>query len=189
MPKLWNRTIATHRRDVHRAILDATAKLIAKHGLTAVTMSDVAEGVGVGRATLYKYFADLEALLQAWHERQVEQHLEQLAMVRDRPGSAAKRLEAVLEAFALICHERHGSEMAELLHRGEQMAQAHQHLTKFVRDLLTEGAAAGELRDDVAAEELATYCLHALTAASALPSKAAAHRLVEVTMQALRPTR
>jgi AcrR family transcriptional regulator len=189
MPKLWTRTIETHRRDVRHAILDTAAKLIAERGPSAVTMSQLAADTGVGRATLYKYFPDIEAVLRAWHERQVEQHLEQLETVRDRPGSAGRRLEAVLEAFALICHERHGSEIAALIHQGEHMARAHQHLAALVRDLLTEGAAAGELRSDVAPEELATYCIHALTAASALPSKAAAHRLVGVTMQALRATR
>ena len=189
VPKLWSRTIETHRRDVRHAILETTAELIAKHGMSSVTMSRLAADTGVGRATLYKYFPDIEAVLRAWHERQVEQHLGQLEAVRDRPGSAAKRLEAVLQAFALICHERHADEMAALLHRGEHVARAHRHLTRFVKELLTQGAAAGELRDDVAPEELATYCLHALSAASALPSKAAVQRLVEVTMRALRAMR
>jgi hypothetical protein len=59
----------------------------------------------------------------------------------------------------------------------------------MIRDLLTEGAEAGELRDDVAPDELASYCLHALAAASTLPSKAAVRRLVMVTLAGLRPAR
>jgi hypothetical protein len=35
--------------------------------------------------------------------------------------------------------------------------------------------------------ELATYCLHAITAASELPSQAAVRRLVQVTLTGLRP--
>jgi AcrR family transcriptional regulator len=38
-------------------------------------MSDIAEATGIGRATLYKYFLDLETILSAWHQRQVEAHL------------------------------------------------------------------------------------------------------------------
>jgi hypothetical protein len=57
----------------------------------------------------------------------------------------------------------------------------------MIRDLLTEAAAAGDLRDDVAPDELASYCLHALTAASSLPSKAAVRRLVTVILAGLRP--
>jgi len=49
-----------------------------------------------------------------------------------------------------------------------------------------EGARDGEIRDDVAPGELANYCLHALSAAGSLPSKAAVRRLVAVTMAGLR---
>ena len=38
-------------------------------------MSQIAEQTGIGRATLYKYFPDVEAILLAWHERQVTGHL------------------------------------------------------------------------------------------------------------------
>jgi AcrR family transcriptional regulator len=189
VPKLWNETIEAHRREVRDAILDAAAALVERHGLAAVTMSQIAEQTGIGRATLYKYFSDVEAILVAWHERHVAAHLEHLAEVRNRPGSALGRLEAVLEAFALISHERHGTELAALLHRGEHVVRAQQQLHDFVRDLLAEGAKSGDLRDDVAPDELASYCLHALTAASSLPSKAAVRRLVTVTLAGLRRAR
>jgi hypothetical protein len=57
----------------------------------------------------------------------------------------------------------------------------------MIQDLLTEGAKTGDLRDDVAPDELASYCLHALTAAGSLSSKAAVRRLVTVTLAGLRP--
>ena len=117
MPKLWNETIEAHRRAVRDATLDATAALVAEHGLASVTMSQIAEETGIGRATLYKYFPDVEAILVAWHERQVAGHLEHLAEVRDQAGDAGERLEAVLEAYALMSHEHHGTELAALLHR------------------------------------------------------------------------
>jgi AcrR family transcriptional regulator len=187
VPKLWNETIEAHRRDVRDAILDTAAALVAEHGLTSVTVSQIAEETGIGRATLYKYFSGVEAILRAWHERQVTSHLEYLAEVRDQAGDASERLEAVLEAYALIAHEYHGTELAALLHRGEHVARAERQLSEFIRDLLTEGAETGDLRDDVAPDELASYCLHALTAASSLPSKAAVRRLVTVTLAGLRP--
>lgn len=189
MPKLWNETIESHRREVRDAILDSTATLVAAHGLSAVTMSQIAESTGIGRATLYKYFPDLQTILIAWHERQVTTHLRELAEVRDQAGSAADRLEAVLEAFALISHEQHSTELVALLHRGEHVARAHQHLNHMIRDLIAEGAKSGELRDDVAPGELATYCLHALSAASSLHTKAAVRRLVTVTLAGLRRPR
>ena len=187
MPKLWNDTIEEHRREVRDAILDTTAALVAKHGLRSVTMSQIAEQTGIGRATLYKYFPGVEAILLVWHERQIAGHLEQLTEVANRGGDAVDRLEAVLEAYALITHEHRGGELAALLHHGEHLDRAQQHLRDLIAGLLTEAAATGDLRDDVAADELASYCLHALAAASQLPSRAAVHRLVTVIRAGLRP--
>ena len=189
MPRLWNETIEAHRRAVRDATLDTTAALVAEHGLSSVTMSQIAAETGIGRATLYKYFPDVEAILVAWHERQVAEHLQQLAAVRDQTGHAGERLRAVLEAYALIVHQHHGSELAALLHRGPHVAQAEQQLRDFVRDLLSEGAASGDVRDDVAPEELARYCLYAVAAARSLPSKAAVRRLVTVILAGVQPPR
>jgi AcrR family transcriptional regulator len=189
MPKLWNQTIEAHRRAVRDAILDTAAALVVEHGLASVTMSQIAEETGIGRATLYKYFPDVQAILLAWHERHVTGHLEHLAKIRDRAASASERLEAVLEGFALISYERHAPELVALLHRGEHVANAQQKLRDLIKDLLIEGAEIGDLRDDVAPDELASYCLHALTAAGGLPSKVAVRRLVAVTLAGLRRPR
>ena len=187
MPKLWNETLEAHHRDVRDAILDTTAALVAQHGLLSVTMSQIAEETGIGRATLYKYFSDVEAILVARHERQVADHLQRLTEARDQAGDAGERLEAVLEAYALISHEHHDPELAALVHRGEHFARAQQHLSDLIRDLLMAAVQTGDVRDDVAPAELARFCLHALTAANGLPSKAAVRRLVTVIMAGLRP--
>jgi AcrR family transcriptional regulator len=194
VPRLWNDTIQAHRVAVRDAILDTTAALVAEHGLLSVTMSQIAETTGIGRATLYKYFPDVEAILVAWHERQITTHLAQLEELRGRPGDAGERLEAVLEAYAHISHgrsshEHPGPELAALLHRGAHLTRAQQHVHDLIKDLLTEAAGAGDVRDDVEPDELASYCVHALGAASSLPSKAAVRRLVTVTVAGLRPPR
>jgi AcrR family transcriptional regulator len=187
VPKLWDETIEAHRRSVRDATLDTTAALVAEYGLRSVTMSQIAEKTGIGRATLYKYFSDVDAILVAWHERQITGHLEHLAEVREQAGDAGGRLEAVLEAYALISYEHHGTELAALLHRGKHVAGARQELSNLIRDLLTDAAQTGHVRNDVAPDELASYCLHALASASSLPSKAAVRRLVTVTLAGLRP--
>jgi len=190
VPKLWTDTIEEHRRAVRDATLDTTAALVAEHGLASVTMSQIAAETGIGRATLYKYFPDVEAILTAWHQRQVARHLSQLATVRDRGGSTGERLEAVLTAYATITHHRpHGTELAAAVHRGEHLANAQQQLLGLFEDLIADAANTGEVRDDVPPTELASYCLHALQAASSLHSEAAVHRLVTVTQAGLRRQR
>jgi AcrR family transcriptional regulator len=152
-------------------------------------MSQIADKAGIARATLYKYFPDVEAMLLAWHERQIGAHLQQLAEIRDGAGSARARLERVLEAYALISYESHGhhdAELAAVLHR--KVPRVHQQLRHLVRDLVAEAQRAGDVRDDVPADELASYCVRALSAAGALASKVAVSRLVAVTLDGLRPS-
>ncbi len=217
MPRLWTDTIESHRREVNGAILETTAALVGEHGLASVTMSQIAEKTGIGRATLYKYFPDVEAILVAWHERHVTHHLERLTEIRDRAGEPGERLEAVLEAYALISHERARShseehsharsrehsrahseehphppfatELSAYVHRDKHVARALRRLRDFIRDLLLDAVKAGDVRDDAPPEELADYCIHALGAASTLRSKSAVQRLVAVTLSGLRPRR
>ena len=186
MPRLWKDSVAEHRHAVREAIMTTAATVAARHGPNAVTMSQIAAEAGVGRATLYKYFPDVDAVLVAWHEQQIEAHLQELAAVRDRTGAAGDRLRAVLEAYASIAQEHSGTELAAALHRRDHVARAEARLRDFVRDLVDEGARAGELRSDVPADELASYCLHALGAAGGLGSAAAVRRLVAVTLAGLR---
>lgn len=191
MPKLWSDTLEAHRREVHEAILDVTLALVAEHGLRAVTMSQIAEETGIGRATLYKYFPDVEAILVASHERHVSHHLDRFVELRDQAADVGEALHAVLKAYALIAHEmsyRHqGTDLAALLHQGQHIARAQHRLTQFLRDLLVEGVKTGAVRDDVPPGDLASYCLHALAAAGTVASKTAVHRLVGVTLAGVRP--
>jgi hypothetical protein len=123
----------------------------------------------------------------AW-QRQISRHLEYLTQVARRAGDPGDRLLAVLEGYAMISHEHHGTALAKAWHRGEHAARAAQQLHDFIRSLLTQGVESGDIRDDVPAHELASYCLHALAAANTLPSTAAVRRLVMATLAGLQPS-
>lgn len=190
VPKLWNATIETHRAAVRDAILDATVEVVAERGLRAVTMADIAARAGIGRATLYKYFADAEAVLRAWHEREITAHLAEVAVIGAGPGDPADRLAAVLERYTAGAHAGrggHDAELAAVLHRDVQVAAARQRLRRLLADLIAEAAAARVVRDDLAPDELAAYCLAAVGAAAELSSRAGLRRLVAVIMTGLRP--
>ena len=170
-------TVESHRRAVRDAVLDATAGLVAEHGVAGVSMSGVAEAAGVGRATLYRYFPDLSAVLDAWHERQVTKHLHELRQVAvqtiDRGNSTDgaptaaldARLRAVLTAYAFASAHGAGADVAAALHHGERMDTARAELVGFIRDLLIECAEAGVVRTDVPSGELTSFVLHSLGAA------------------------
>ncbi|MET7930500.1 TetR/AcrR family transcriptional regulator [Streptomyces sp. NPDC005349] len=190
MPKLWDETMDAHRRAVQDAVVETTVALVGEHGLASVTMSQIAKEVGIGRATLYKYFPDVQSILIAWHERHVAAHLGQLSQARDHAGGPAARLEAVLRGYAHITYKRRrDGEVAAFVHRDQHVIEAQQQLHDLVREVIAEAGKAGAVRDDVSPDELADYCLHALSAAGGLSSEAAVHRLVDVTLSGLRPSR
>lgn len=195
MPQLWDATIEEHRRSVREAVLDTAAALVAERGLRAVTMSEIAERTGIGRATLYKYFPDVESILAAWHQRQIARHLTHLTEIRDRAETPAEKLEEVLTAYAAIQRERvrhnhsqpHERELAVLVHSDQHVAAAQRELHAMIRDLVSQAAASGSVRNDVPPDELAGYCIHALDAAGHVPSREAVTRLVSITLAGLRP--
>jgi AcrR family transcriptional regulator len=185
VPRLWNDTIEAHRRTVRDAVLDAAEELVADRGPAAVTMSQLAAASGIGRATLYKYFADVDSVLAAWHERLVERHLTELTAAGDRAGEPVDRLRAVLARYAAVRRHEPGGELAAALHRGDHLASAHHRLRGYVSGLLREAAARGQVRSDVPPEELAGYCLAALGAAAGARGPEAVDRLVAVTLAGL----
>jgi AcrR family transcriptional regulator len=190
VPKLWAETVQTHRHEVRDAIVEAAGELVLTQGLLAVNMSQIADAAGIGRATLYKYFPDVEHVLMAWHGRQVAAHLASIAAIRDRAGEPAGRLRAVLEEYARICRQRDqhgGEELAAALHRSETTDRSKGKLLDIVAELIDEAAAAGAVRQDVSGDELAPFCINALAAAatSSTPPKLA--RLVDLIWTALTP--
>lgn len=185
MPKLWTDTIEAHKKSVRDAALDATASLVLRRGLTAVTMSEIAQETGIGRATLYKYFPDVQTLVHAWHERQIARHLTVLAGIAHGGGLPLERLEAVLRAYAGMAHSHEDGHLANLLHKGGHAVHALDHLSALVAAIIAEGAEAGDLRKDMPPDELATFCLAAMAGARNLGSDAAIDRLVALTLDGL----
>ncbi|QYG94210.1 TetR/AcrR family transcriptional regulator [Iamia sp. SCSIO 61187] len=185
MPRVRTGTIAGHRREVRDAILDASARMVGAGGLHSVTMAGLAQEAGIGRATLYKYFAGVDEVLVAWHERLLEEHVRALrAEVEGQPDPAEQLVRGLRAYTELTAHEP--SEAAGALHgRGHAQGSADEVESLFT-DLIDAAARHGAVRDDVAPRELAVFCIGALGGARHLPSKAAARRLVATVLEGLR---
>ena len=186
MPKLWDGTIEAHRREVRAAVVAATAALVAKHGLRGVTMSRIAQDAGIGRATLYKYFSDVESIVTAWHNEKVTQHLNHLKGLRSSRAPADRRLASALENLATMSYQaaKHdeASDLAATLHQGDHVSQAERDLHALFVGMVEDAVTGGFVRDDVPATELATFCVNAAMGARHLSSQAAVDRLTQLTM-------
>jgi AcrR family transcriptional regulator len=183
VPRLWADSVESHRERVRALVFDAIEDLVTTRGLLAVNMSRLAEATGIGRATLYKYFGDIEEVLGAWHHHHVAEHLAELQDLATRSDEPSRRLRAVLDAYGRICQRgrQHGADaLVAALHHGDRMAHHQRRVQELFATLLTDAAAAGVVRRDVPPEELANYCLHALSAAANTDNDTATSRLVSV---------
>jgi AcrR family transcriptional regulator len=185
MPRIWADTIDTHRQRVTDAILDATAELIAEHGPMSVAMSAVAERARIGRATLYKYFPDVESILVAWHTRDFAEHLHRL--------KALSELETVTlaDVSELVRRQRR--------HRGHHRADelvgtlaqtiagfdlavedvVHGEVVAVLTDLVTRLVARKEVRADLDPGTLARWLFHAVHAPPQLDDDSVARLLID----------
>lgn len=188
MPKLWEESIDEHRRSVQDAITAAAWRLAEEHGPLSLTMSRVAGAAGIGRATLYKYFTDIESILVAHHARHVEDHLRTLEGLSGESKPPDARLVAVANTYASICFHRgrHSSaDISALVHRGPEITDAEHRLHSVFADLITEAAAGGLVRTDLSPDELAAYCRHALGAASQAKDLDGAAKIARVVLDGL----
>ncbi|MHA7284518.1 TetR/AcrR family transcriptional regulator [Arthrobacter sp. TMS2-4] len=210
MPKLWNDTVQEHRDAVREAVLDGVARLVAEGGASSVSMTRAAEGAGISRATLYKYFSDVQALLLAWHERQIGEHLGHLHHVRDQAGhyvagtgqhdehdghgtDPVATVRAVLEAYALMLQQSSMDRAPGYLHAGPHTDRAHAHLHEFLAEVISDATASADghelstvsVRNDVPVDDLVSFALHAVNAAAIARSPEAARLLVGVVVDGL----
>ncbi|WP_243711348.1 TetR/AcrR family transcriptional regulator [Actinomadura sp. KC216] len=95
------RTLNKDQRERRERLIDSARELALEGGYPAVTMHDVADRAGVGRATVYRYFATKDHLLTEvaadWAHR-VTDDIEALA-VGDTP---LERLTALLERIVYV---------------------------------------------------------------------------------------
>lgn len=185
MPRIWADTIDTHRRQVTDAILDATAALIAQHGPMSVAMAAIAERAGIGRATLYKYFPDVESILVAWHARDFAGHLHHLEALSERDDLT------LADVTAFVCKQRqhHAHDtaaelMGTLAHSVAGFAQhiedvVHKEVLAALTKLLAAMIKSGEVRSDIKPSVLAQWLFHAVHAPATLDDRAVAQLVTD----------
>ncbi|MBC7360896.1 MAG: TetR/AcrR family transcriptional regulator [Candidatus Aminicenantes bacterium] len=81
----------------YQRILERSRELFFRYGYSRLSMDEIAEDLGVSKATLYRYFPDKEALLRAVIGKTQEQILSTLkAISDDEKSSVREKLSAFL---------------------------------------------------------------------------------------------
>ena len=180
------RADATRNRDQ----LLAAATRVFGSAEAEPSMRAIAREAGVGIATLYRHFPTRESLVDAVYRDQVErlttgarELLGQLA-----PAVALRRW---MDLFGDWIATKNGmlDTLLAMIESGEiAHAQTRTELLAAITEMLDAGRAAGDLRADVTAEDVADSLIGIFTVAHPPAHEAKAVRLLNILMDGLRPS-
>lgn len=185
MPKTWDETLEGHREAVRQAVMGAALALASERGFQKVSMSNVAARAGITRATLYKYFGDVDAIFEEWHQATLRHHLAHFAEIAAGDGDPALKLAEILETYALTVFRHHGTRFASMLHRQDHARRAEARLVGLIEKLVAAGVQSGLFRKDIAPEELARFCHSSLSSTHMLADEQAVRRAASLLLDAL----
>ena len=151
-------------------------------------MRAIAREAGVGIATLYRHFPTRETLVDAVYQDQVmrltlgaRELLEQLS-----PAEAMRRW---MDLFGDWLATKHGmlDTLLAMIESGEiALAQTRTELLEAITTILDAGSAAGDLRADISAEDIAASLIGIFTVAGKPEQHTQANRLLNLLMDGLR---
>jgi AcrR family transcriptional regulator len=154
-------------------------------------MRAIASEAGVGIATLYRHFPTRESLVEAVYRDQVTRLVagahELLAQL---PPAAALR--EWMDLFGDWIATKNGmlDTLLAMINSGEiTHAQTRTELLTAITEILDAGRAAGDLRADITAEDIAASLLGIFTVAQPPEHEDRASRLLNILMDGLRPPR
>ena len=87
---------ATQTRDVKSAILDATDRLLARHGYKKMTIDDLAAEVGIGKGSVYLHFSSKEEIALSHIDAIIERLKKRLYEIASKKTACDKRLKEML---------------------------------------------------------------------------------------------
>jgi AcrR family transcriptional regulator len=146
------RTDALRNRD---RLLEAARTVFSAGGAEA-SLEAVAKTAGVGIGTLYRHFPTREALFEAVYRREVQQ----LADLSKRLEKEAEPIEALrqwMRSFVRFVATKKGMSVAlafAVSKDSDLFSYSSDLLTRAVGGLLNRAGAAGEIRNDISAEDL-----------------------------------
>ena len=165
------RPIQRRSRQTVDAIVEAAARVLARHGYAAATTNRIAERAGVSIGSLYEYFPNKDSILAALLERHTEQGGAEVLAALEAEIARGAALPALLRALveALLRQHRRSPE----LHRALFEEMPH-----------PPGADACVLRSEDAIAHRLRGVLEASPGTRAPDADLAAHRVVQ-TAEAL----
>ncbi|MBB4686005.1 TetR/AcrR family transcriptional regulator [Amycolatopsis jiangsuensis] len=125
------------------AILDAAAHVFAEEG-TGANLASVAAVAGISRATLYRYYANREALLNALAVAALDVAAQRIADAALERATVEDAIERTVRAFVAV-----GDRYAVLAGDHTVLKTVDERFSKPIQDVLSRGVETGVLRADL----------------------------------------
>ncbi|MDA0262570.1 MAG: TetR/AcrR family transcriptional regulator [Chloroflexi bacterium] len=158
MTTLWHESVAGHKRRIEDHIIENALQLISEKGMSGVSMSSLADRAGVSRKTLYNHFPNLEQVVLAWMQAEIEQEYEQIKQGLAGLTDPADKLWFYVTSSLQACADRqhHAGVEAALSSEAAMSHEAWDHISQrfakteaLLREILQEGVEQGTFRRDI----------------------------------------
>jgi AcrR family transcriptional regulator len=170
-PAVSNRTNGSARgrgrpsRFTREEMLAQAAELFANRGYEVTTLGDLADEIGIAKATLFHHFRTKEQILFELYARAMDIALERLMAVDDPDVDSATTLMAMVrehtlvilqnrDVFTIFFNEEGGLEPEHLAKVRDQQREYINLISRRVVDLIADGRVASDVHPRIAVQTL-----------------------------------
>ena len=138
--------------DTRRVIIDAAMACFRQYGLRKTTIVDIGRSAGLSRGTIYLYFRDKSAIVEACAESASQQFYLGLAKAMD-PGTSLE--DKLSRAAVFVVRERRAIEPGKMFDKDEMSillasdTELLRDCVDFIAPYLAAGRLTGEVRKDL----------------------------------------
>jgi AcrR family transcriptional regulator len=189
--RLTNREPRTLRADATRnrgQLLEVATRVFASSD-AEMSMRAIAREAGVGIGTLYRHFPTRESLVEAVYRDQVIRLTDgaRQLLAEVTPAVAMRRWMDLFGEWIATKNGMLDTLLAVMESGAVSHAQTRDELLNAISAILDAGRAAGDLRSDVTAEEVAASLIGIFTVAHQPGHAVTADRLLDILLDGLRP--
>ncbi len=142
---------------IQEQILQAAKQLFKQHGLSKITMDDVAKAVGKGRSSLYYYYKSKDEIFHAVMDDEIREMLTEISRAVDKVSTVEQKIRAFCVTKLKVLHKRRGSyntidvgmDANEMSNFTKTKHAHHRRIMKqegaLLRQILTDGIKKNEL--------------------------------------------
>lgn len=164
----------TQATDTRELIVESAFACFGKQGLQKATIVDIAKRAGVSRSTIYEYFPDKAAIVEACAEHASERFYREMSKAMDRGGTLEDKLCSaavfVTQARRVIASEKYFDEDAISLLLTKDAAVLLRECVEFFAPYLSAARLTGEVRKDLDVEAAGEWFARILFSLFSTPS-------------------